>query len=358
MANDAQPTTKKVVISAFGDVSNVHIVTEPMPPPLPNEVQVGIIYSGFSGADIHMRLGRYPQQPSAPLTPGYCFVGRVKANGSACTKFRAGDRVAGLTVYGSQSELVNVPQGKLIPVPAGINSQVACALVLDWATAYAMVFHTARVAEKQRVFVHGLSGAVGQAIMALSQLRGATVYGTSSERNHGDLEKMGAVPFSYKDQEWIKEMQNLGGAHAVFDALGFESFDRSYSILCDREPARLVGYGANLPYLGDDKGKYGSPVPSVAKMLLRNAAVWSNKSTRFYDISKDKDFTENLARLMQLVQQGKLKVPIKQVWGLDEIREAHSSWGKAHGMGSVLIRIADEVTLPSIEVSAVAESSV
>ncbi|EFY89867.1 hypothetical protein J3459_009866 [Metarhizium acridum] len=358
MANDTQPTTKKAVISAFGDVSNIDIITEPIPPPLQNEVQVGVIYSGFSGADIHMRLGRYPRQPSAPLTPGYCFVGRVRANGSACTKFQVGDRVAALTVYGSQSELVNIPQGKLIPVPADIDSQVACALVLDWATAYAMVFNTARVAEKQRVFVHGLSGAVGQAIMSLSQLQGAAVYGTSSERNHEDLKRMGAVPFSYKDQKWIKEMQNLGGAHVVFDALGFESFDRSYSILCHHEPARLVGYGANLPYLGEDKGKFESPVPSVVKLLMRNAAVWSNKSTRFYDISKDKDFTENLARLMQLVQQGELKVPIKQVWGLDDIREAHSGWGKARGMGSVLIRVANEVSLPSIEVSAVAESGV
>ncbi|OAQ65189.2 Rossmann-fold NAD(P)(+)-binding protein [Pochonia chlamydosporia 170] len=298
-----------------------------------------------------MRLGRYPMQRAAPLTPGYCFVGRVKRNGSGCNKFQIGDAVAALTVYDSQSELLNLPESKLISVPEDVDLQTACALVLDWATAYGMVFNTAKVAKDQRVFVHGLSGAVGQAIMSLSQGQGAIVYGTASERNHPDLKTMGVHPFSYRDKAWIKEMQTLGGAHAVFDALGFESFDESYSILCDKEPARLVGYGANLPYLGSNEAKYGSPIPSVVKLLARNSALWCNRSTRFYDISKDKEFEQNLGQLFKLVQQGRVNVPIKQVWGLDDIREAHGSWGKAQGMGSILIRISHELAVPSIRVS-------
>lgn len=349
MTADMSQETRKAVISAFGDVSSIDIVTKPISPPRQNEVQVRVAYSGFSGADINMRLGRYPMQRGAPLTPGYCFVGRVKTVGSGCTKAKVDDVVAALTVYDSQAELLNIAESKIISLPGDIDLQTACALVLDWSTAYAMVFNTAKVSKNQRVFVHGLSGAVGQAVMSLSQLQGATVYGTASERNHEELNKMGAKPFTYKDKTWIKEMQKLGGAHAVFDALGFESFDESFSILCDNEPSRLVGYGANLPYFGDDEGKYGSPIPSVAKLLMRNAAVLCNKSTRFYDISKDKDFPTNLAQLMTLVQQGKVKVPIKQVWGLDDIREAHNSWGKSSGMGSVLIRVTDDV--PSIEIS-------
>ena len=42
----------------------------------------------------------------------------------------------------------------------------------------------------------------------------------------------------------------MGGVDAVFDALGFESFDESYSIL--KKGGVLVGYGQNLPaWTGD-----------------------------------------------------------------------------------------------------------
>jgi len=42
-------------------------------------------------------------------------------------------------------------------------------------------------------------------------------------------------------------MQQLGGVDSVFDPLGFESFDESYSVLL--KGGILVGYGMNLPAL-------------------------------------------------------------------------------------------------------------
>lgn len=38
-------------------------------------------------------------------------------------------------------------------------------------------------------------------------------------------------------------MQDVGGAHAVFDPLGYESFDESYSILSPK--GILAAYGSN-----------------------------------------------------------------------------------------------------------------
>lgn len=74
---------RKALISEIGDVSKISIVDADIADPSPNEVHVKVIYSGFSGTDINMRLGRYPMQRKAPLTPGYCFVGRVKTNGTS-----------------------------------------------------------------------------------------------------------------------------------------------------------------------------------------------------------------------------------------------------------------------------------
>lgn len=89
-----------------------------------------------------------------------------------------------------------------------------------------------------------MSGAVGYATMVLCQLQGATVYGTASARSHSAVREMGATPFDFRDKKWISAMQEVGGAHVVFDPLGFESWDESYSITSPSD-GLLVGYGGN-----------------------------------------------------------------------------------------------------------------
>ena len=222
---------RKVVITEFGGPSTVRVEDAVLPYPPADHVQVKISYSGFSGSDINMRLGVYPLQRKAPLTPGYCLVGTVHINGAQSTRFRPGDCVACLSIYDAEATFANLPEQHLIPVPKGLDLQQATALVLDWNTAYAMVTRVARVSKGQTVFVHGLSGAVGYAVMTLCQREGAHVYGTASERNHAALRELGATPFSYSDKKWIAEMRALQGVQAVFDPLGFESWDESYSIV-------------------------------------------------------------------------------------------------------------------------------
>ncbi|CAL8584862.1 hypothetical protein XPA_010445 [Xanthoria parietina] len=223
--------SRQVVITALGDLSNLSIVRTTIPDPPKDQVQVRSFYSGFSGTDINMRLGRYPMQKKAPFTPGYSLVGKVVKNGPGCSQFRLGDIVACLTVYDAQSDYANLPQKYLIPVPEGTDLQQATALIADWSTAYGLAINTGRVSSGQKVFVHGISGAVGYATMVLCQSQGAEVYGTCSEKNFAAIEKLGATPFAYTDKNWIQSLQSLGGADLVFDPLGFESWDESYSIL-------------------------------------------------------------------------------------------------------------------------------
>ena len=87
-----------------------------------------------------------------------------------------------------------------MPVPSGIDLAQATAMILDWNTAYGMVVHAARVKVGLRVFVHGLSGAVGRALLTLAKIQGAEVFGTASPRNHPALIELGAAPYPYSDK--------------------------------------------------------------------------------------------------------------------------------------------------------------
>ncbi|KAI0909496.1 zinc-binding dehydrogenase [Ustulina deusta] len=330
---------RKVVISEFGDVSKVNVEQSSIDPPKAGEIQVAPIYSGFSGADIGMRRGQYPMQRKAPLTPGYCLVGRARTNGAYV---KTGDLVACLTVYDAQAELVNLPEKHLIRVPNGVTPEAATAITLDWATAFGLV-DKAKVTKGQRVFIHGVSGAVGYATMKLCQLRGAVVYGTASERNHQVLREQGAMPFVYTNKNWMKEMQDLGGAHVVFDPLGSDSWEESYSILppCSGgdEQGVLVGYGQNQQALTDVKPSGNAVVP-LTKLLLKNAKIFSNRRTCFYYISRDDaSFVPSVDTLFEMAKDGKIDVVIKKIWDMEDIQTAHRSWATGVGIGSNLIRI-------------------
>ena len=327
---------QKALITGFGDESKITVVQEEIRAPSANEVQVEVDFSGFSGADINMRRGTYPMQKKPPFTPGYCFVGRVTANGSGSTKFRIGTRVACLSIYGAEAELINVPDKYLVSVPEGVDSQQATAVILDWSTAYGMVMRAAHVEAGDRVFVHGLSGAVGYAVFTLAKMQGATVYGTASGRKHADLVQAGATPYAYSGKEWISAMQATGGMDAVFDPLGFESWDESYSIL--RKGGVLVGYGLNLPALSGTAAR--PALPALIKLLARNLMFWTGKRTKFYFISRDsKYYLPDLEALFDLLRTGRLSVPIKAVIPLRDIQRAHREWSQVGGIGSIVIQV-------------------
>ena len=332
---------RKVLIESYGDYTQVKVVDAQISAPQKDEVQVQIIYSGFNGADINMRNGTYPMQKKAPLTPGYCFTGRVRANGPGSGNFSVGQLVTAISVYDAEAEFINVPEKYLVAVLDGVDIQQVTALPLDWCTAYGMVIHTAKVTEGQRVFVHGLSGAVGYALAKLCQMQGATVYGTASERNHAALRELGMIPYVYTNKDWIEAMNAIGGVHVVFDPLGFESIDESYAALAEKERSLLVAYGGNLATLNG--GEPRSQIPMMASLYAKNLRPCSKKRTTFYYITRDqKNFKPDLETLLRMLKDGTIQVPIKEVIEMEKVQEAHRTWGKAPGMGSNLVRVAPE----------------
>jgi NADPH:quinone reductase-like Zn-dependent oxidoreductase len=331
------PLISKVVVTGFGDESKLAVVEADLPDPGPHEVQIAVEYTVVAGSDVNMRRGTYPMQRRPPLSPGYSIIGSVIVNGARARRFQPGDRVACLTIYEGQSTLVNLPEKYLVPVPPGLDLKAAVALILDWVTAYQMLHQAAKVKPGQRIFVHGLSGGVGTALLQLGRIAGAEVFGTASSRKHEVLKKLGATPFSYENTGWIAAMQKLGGADAVFDSLGYESFDESYAAL--KPGGILVGYGINLPALR--KVQRGSPYLMVFAFIAKNLLFWHRKRTTFFSMSRrSESFAPDLQLLFQWLKEGKIFIPIKGVFSLDEIQKAHREYENSAGTGSIVIEVA------------------
>ncbi|OAL54579.1 GroES-like protein [Pyrenochaeta sp. DS3sAY3a] len=336
---------RKVVVTAFGDHSNVKVITDTIAAPAAHEVQIKVLYAGMGGSDMAMRNGVYPMQKKAPLTLGYCCVGRVHQNGSKSSKFNPGDLVACMTIYDSQAELVNQPEKYLIPVPEGLDLQQVVALILDWNVGYAMAYHTANITPGSRVFIHGLSGSCGFALLTFAKMQGAEVYGTASEANHAAVRAAGATPFVYTDKNWITAMNAIGGAHFVFDPLGFESYDESWQILAGKKGGKqgghLIGYGSNQHALNGTKPRSGNV--EIAKLIARGLVPFCPYKTSFYYIDRDQaDFVPDFENLVSLLQKGVITVPIRKVWPLEEVPEGHRVWNKGAGVGAVVVKVAED----------------
>jgi NADPH:quinone reductase-like Zn-dependent oxidoreductase len=328
---------KKVVITAFGDESKLAVVECELPDPDSGNVQLSVEYSIVCGSDVNMRRGTYPLQKKPPLTPGYSVIGKVRVNGKGCSKFTIGDRVACLSKYEGQAELINLPEKYLVRVPDDVDGKAAVALVLDWVTAFQMLHRVAQVKPGEKIFVHALSGAVGGALLRLGLLVGASVFGTAWAKKHDELRTLGAVPFEYANKNWITAIQELGDVDAVFDPLGFESFDESYSVV--RKGGILVGYGMNLPAW--TKTPQRPLIPALLKLFAKNLLFGSGKRTTFFGVTRSsKNFSPDLETLFEWLKAGKISVPVKSTFTLDEIQQAHREYASSQRMGSIVIEVA------------------
>ena len=230
-----------VQVSRFGGPEGLEVVEKPLPTPRRNEVRVRVLASGLEYTDVLIRRHLYPQtsRERPPFALGYDFVGEVDAVGAGVSEFRVGDRVADMTVIGSNAAYRTIRSDRLTRVPAGVDAAEAATLILSWTTAYQMLHRAARVQAGQRVLVHGAAGAVGQALIVLAKLAGVEVWGAARGRHAALLRELGAVPIDYEREDFASVVP--GGFDVVFDGIGEEGFRRSFAAV--KADGMLCAYG-------------------------------------------------------------------------------------------------------------------
>src|SRR5215207_5059119 len=236
-------TMKRVVVDRYGGPEVLRVVEEDDPRPGVGEVRVRVLAAGVSFTDAQLRAGTYLGVPKPPFTPGYELVGVVEELGPGCSRLRAGDRVAALTVWGADAERVCVPEVNAVEVPGDLDPAEVTSLVLTYMTAYQLLHRMARVRSGETVLVHGAAGRVGTAVLELGALAGLRLYGTCSARDRAAVERLGAVAIDYQNEDFVARVRELPGkgVDVVLDSLGGPLSLRSFRAL--RPGGRLVVFG-------------------------------------------------------------------------------------------------------------------
>src|SRR5215472_2373769 len=192
----SEPRNQVVQLRRFGGPDELEVVDAPLPTPGRGEVRVRVLASSLEYTDVPIRRHLYPQtmRRRPPFVLGYDVVGEIDQLGDCVSGFRLGDRVADMTVLGSNAAYCTLRADRLTRVPAGLDAAEAAALILSWTTAYQLLHRAARVQRGQRALVQGAAGAVGQALLALGGLSGIDLWGTATatSRASNDLYSLDA----------------------------------------------------------------------------------------------------------------------------------------------------------------------
>ena len=189
-----------VQVGRFGGPDGLEVVDAPLPTPDRGEVRIRVLASELEYTDVLIRRHLYPQTMlrRLPFVMGYDVVGEIDQLGDGVSGFQLGDRVADMTVIGSNAAYRTLRADRLSRVPSGVDPAEAATLILSWMTAYQLLHLAARVQRGQRVLVHGAAGAVGQALLVLGRLAGLELWVTARGAHAVLIREMGATPIDYQ----------------------------------------------------------------------------------------------------------------------------------------------------------------
>jgi NADPH:quinone reductase-like Zn-dependent oxidoreductase len=301
---------KAVRFDEYGGVDVLKVADVPKPVPGPGQVLVQVKAAGINPGEAKIREGllhaRWPA--TFPSGQGSDLAGVVAETGPGVTGWSAGDEVIGFTdTRASQAEYALVEEKNLTARPAGVPWQVAGALFVAGATAYAAV-RAVGLTEGDTVAVSGAAGGVGSIAVQLARLAGATVIGLASPANHEWLAGHGVIPVAYGEGVAGRIREAAGKLDAFIDTFGADYVQLALEL--GVEPSRIDTI-ANF----DAVQRYG--VKPEGNAAGASASV--------------------LAELAGLIAGGKLEVPVAATFPLDQVRDAYRRLAQGHILGKIVL---------------------
>jgi NADPH:quinone reductase-like Zn-dependent oxidoreductase len=247
-----------------------------------------------------------------PATPSYEFSGVVAAIGTGADNVAVGEPVYALSGFdrdGAAADYAVVPADLLAPKPRTLSHVESAAIPLAALSAWQALFDHGKLAEGERVLVHGATGGVGHFGVQLAKWRGSRVSAPVSSANVEAARQLGADEVIDTAEARFEDV--VDPVDLVFDTLGGDRLERSPAVI--RRGGRLV---------------------SVAEEPPPEAAI----STTFFIVEPSR---EQLVELAKLADAGELRPAIDRVFPLADARDAFERSMSRAGRGKIVLRVAD-----------------
>jgi len=317
------PRNRVVQVSRFVEPEGLEVVDAPLPTAGRGELRVRVLASSLNYTEVLIRRHLYPQtmRLRPPFVMGYDVVGEIDQLGDGVRNFQIGDRVADMTVVGSNADYRTLRADDVARVPAGVDAAEAATLILSWTTAYQILHRAARVRPGQRMLVHGAAGAVGQALLVLGRLAGLEQWGTVRGDHMALVRELGATPIDYQREDFTRVLPD--GFDVIVDGVGEDGYRRSYAALKRGGLLCAIGFSASV----QAQRRMLPIVMEIARLYLWRLLP-GGKRARFYSVNAMRArhpawFKEDLERLFGLLATGAIRPRVAERISFDEVAEAH-----------------------------------
>jgi NADPH:quinone reductase-like Zn-dependent oxidoreductase len=302
---------RAVRYNRYGGVEELAVVDVDDPEPGPGEVRVRVKAAGINPGEAKIRDGLLAEQwPSTfPSGQGSDLAGVLDRLGKGVDNVAVGDEIIGYSDdRNSQAELAVIPAVNVTPKPSGVPWDVAGALSVVGATAWAAVRSVA-LQPGDTVVVAAAAGGVGTLTVQLAARTGARVIGLAGPDNHDWLRDHGVVPVTHGDgvADRIRAASD-GPVDAFLDLYGHGYVELALEL--GVAPARI-------DTIADFAAVETHGVKSEGNAVGASAEV--------------------LAELATLIDRGELDLPIARTYPLDEVQAAYQELEHGHTRGKIVL---------------------
>jgi NADPH:quinone reductase-like Zn-dependent oxidoreductase len=254
---------------------------------------------------------------------GADLAGVVEAVGLEVQGLRPGDEVFG-TGAAAWAKYAVARASRVAPKPANASIEESAAVPVAGLTALQGLRDHGKVQAGQKVLINGASGGVGTFAVQLAKALGAEVTAVCSTRNVEQARALGAdrvVDYTKED------FTTLGIRHDLMvDIAGSRSF-----LACRRAlkpDATFVLVGGKMTYRGL------GPLPHIAGTIVKS--LFRSQKMKFFVA---KITTEDLSRMRELIEAGKVRPVVERTYPLSEARDALAHFGEGHARGKFVITV-------------------
>jgi len=318
-----------MVIERYGGPEVLRWQRSTAMPPGPGEVRLRHTAIGLNYIDVYTRTGYYPLiQP--PGIPGMEAAGIVLDVGPGVHGLLPGDRVAyACPPPGAYCETRTMKADLIVPLPDEIADRTAAAVMLKGMSAEFLLHRVAQVKEGDTILVHAAAGGVGQLLSQWARHLGATVIGTVGSLDKAKIARAAgcAYPILYRETDFVERVLEITegrGCNVVYDAVGADTFLKSYEALAMR--GHLVSYG-----------QASGPIPPVDIAAFVGKSATVSRPNFGHYTGTPAEVRSITDRLFRALSTGVLQVEIAQEFALRDAAEAHRALESRRTTGSTIL---------------------
>ena len=318
-----------MVIERYGGPEVLRWERSTAMPPGPGEVRLRHTAIGLNYIDVYARTGYYPLV-EPPGVPGMEAAGIVLDIGPGVHTLLPGDRVAyACPPCGAYAEVRTMKAELVVPLPDHVSDRLAAAVMLKGMSAEFLLHRVHEVHAGDVILVHAAAGGVGQLLCQWARHIGATVIGTVGSLDKAKIARLAgcAYPIVYTETDFVGRVLEITegrGCDVVYDAVGADTFMKSYEALATR--GHLVSFGqASGPIPPIDIAGF---VGKSAKVSRPNFGHYTGTAAEVRSITD---------RLFRALADGVLQVEIAQEFPLREAAEAHRALESRRTTGSTIL---------------------